>query len=66
MIESPDVDVADNAMFTPDRDGVNPSFNDAIEPDDIHVTVSGLLMVILNVELVDEGASKLLTLTVNE
>jgi hypothetical protein len=53
-------------MFTPVRDGVNASFNDAIDPDDIHVTVSGFLIVILREELVTDGASKLLALTVKE
>ena len=53
-------------MFIPVRDGVNASFNDTIDPDDIHVTVSGFLMVILREELVAEGASKPLALTVKE
>jgi hypothetical protein len=63
---SPEEEFADNAMFTPVRDGVNASFNDAIDPDDIHVTVSGFLIVILREELVTDGASKLLALTVKE
>ena len=66
MIGSPEEEVADNAILTPVREGVNASFNDAIDPEDIHVTVSGLLIVILKVELVAEGASKLLALTVKE
>ena len=45
---------------------MNASFSDAMEPDDIHVTVSGALIVILKEELVTEGASKLLALTVKE
>ena len=66
MIGSPDAEVAVNEILTLVRDGVNPSFNDAIDPDDIQATVSGALVVILNVELVAEGASKLLALTVND
>ncbi len=66
VIGSFDAEVAVRAIFTPVRDGVNASFNDAIDPDDIHVTVSGFLMVMLREELVAEGASKLLALTVKE
>ena len=53
-------------MLTPVRDGENASFNDAIDPDDIHVKVSGALIVMLREELVTEGASRLLALTVKE